>query len=93
MLWQALKDRRVDGFKFRRQVSLKGYILDLVCFEARRIIEVHGWQHAESAGDAVRDGVFRDDGFRILRFWNDEVTGNLDGVCLAIRAELLNAGE
>ena len=93
MLWQALKDRRIEGFKFRRQVPLKGYILDFVCFEARLIVEVDGWQHAESAGDAVRDRVFRNDGFRIRRFWNEEVTDNLDGVCLAIRAELLNTGE
>lgn len=56
-------------------------------------MEVDGGQHAESAGDAVRDRVFRNDGVRIRGFWNEEVTDNLDGVCLAIRAELLNTGE
>ncbi|WP_245484916.1 DUF559 domain-containing protein [Ciceribacter ferrooxidans] len=59
----------------------------------RLIVEVDGGQHAESAGDAVRDRVFRNDGVRIRGFWNEEVTDNLDGVCLAIRAELLNTGE
>lgn len=93
ILWQMLKDRRLEGFKFRRQVPLKGYILDFVCFEARLIIEVDGWQHVESWTDAVRDATFRGEGFRILRFWNDEVTDSPDSVCRAIRAELLNAGE
>lgn len=93
MLWQALRDRRLGGFKFRRQVPLKGYILDFVCFDARLIVEVDGGQHGESVSDSRRDAVFRTDGFRVLRFWNDEVTGNLNGVCLAIRAELLNCGE
>lgn len=93
MLWQQLRDRRMAGFKFRRQVPLNGYIIDFVCFEARMIVEVDGGQHAESAGDAVRDELFRRDGFRILRFWNDEVTGSLNEVCLAIRAKLLSSGE
>ncbi|RCW27960.1 very-short-patch-repair endonuclease [Ciceribacter lividus] len=93
ILWQMLKDRRLEGFKFRRQVPLKGYILDFVCFEARLIVEVDGWQHAESTGDAVRDRVFRNDGFRILRFWNEEVTDGPDSVCRAILGALRNTGE
>ncbi|PJI43934.1 MAG: hypothetical protein CTR54_06580 [Rhizobium sp.] len=92
-LWQMLKDRRLEGFKFRRQVPLKGYILDFVCFEARLIVEVDGWQHAESPTDAVRDATFRVEGFRILRFWNDEVTGSPDAVCRAILGALRNSGE
>ncbi|PPJ46826.1 endonuclease domain-containing protein [Rhizobium sp. KAs_5_22] len=93
ILWQMLKDRRLEGFKFRRQVPLKGYILDFVCFEARLIVEVDGWQHAESPTDAVRDATFRAEGFRILRFWNDEVTDSPDAVCRAILGELRNTGE
>ena len=93
ILWQMVKDRRIAGFKFRRQVPLKGCILDFVCFEARLIVEVDGWQHAQSVRDAVRDQVFRADGFRILRFWNDEVTDNPDGVHSVIQAELRNTGE
>ncbi len=93
VLWQVLRDRRMEGVKFRRQVPLKGYIVDFVCFEARLIIEVDGGQHAGSAADAVRDAVFRAEGFRVLRFWNDEVTQNLNAVCLAIRVELRNTGE
>ncbi len=92
-LWQMLKDRRLDGFKFRRQVPLKGYILDFVCFEARLIVEVDGWQHAESQTDAVRDAMFRAEGFRILRFWNDEVSDSPDAVSFAILGALKNYGE
>ncbi len=93
LLWQALRNRQLEGFKFKRQVPLKCYILDLVCFEARLIIEVDGFQHAESVGDAVRDALFLSDGFRILRFWNEDVVRNLDGVCLTILFELRNSGE
>ncbi|PLP59002.1 hypothetical protein CYK37_10870 [Mesorhizobium loti] len=84
LLWQALRNRQLDGLKFKRQVPLDGYILDFVCFEARLIIEVDGSQHADSQRDAVRDRHFEEQGFRVLRFWNDEVEKNIDAVCSAI---------
>jgi very-short-patch-repair endonuclease len=87
VLWQALRNKQLDGLKFKRQVPLGGYILDFVCFEARLIIEVDGGQHSESKRDLERDRHFESQGFRTLRFWNDEVVGNLDGVCLAIIRE------
>lgn len=87
-LWEALRDRRLGGFKFRRQVPLCGYILDFVCFEARLTVEVDGAQHANSKGDQKRDAVLAKDGFSTLRFWNDEVMRNGDFVCVSILAEL-----
>jgi very-short-patch-repair endonuclease len=87
LLWQALRNKRLEGLKFKRQVPLDGYILDFVCFEARLIIEVDGGQHSESVPDAVRDKHFEKQGFKTLRFWNDEVVKNLDGVCLTILHE------
>ena len=81
LLWQALRGSQLEGFKFRRQVPLEGYILDFVCFEARLIVEVDGGQHAESARDQARGAHFASQGFEMLRFWNDEVEKNLDGVC------------
>ncbi|MGF9562120.1 endonuclease domain-containing protein [Neorhizobium sp. JUb45] len=93
LMWQAMRNRQLEGFKFRRQVPTGGYILDFVCFEAQLIIEVDGGQHSESASDAVRDAYFRSQGFRVLRFWNDEVERNLDGVVMKIVAELMNRGE
>lgn len=93
MLWQALRNKQLAGFKFKRQVPLDGYILDFVCFDARLIVEVDGWQHAESKSDETRDAFFRFQGFRTPRFWNEEVEKNINGVCLAILAELRNSGE
>ncbi|WP_342586164.1 endonuclease domain-containing protein [Mesorhizobium hungaricum] len=81
---QALRNRQLNGLKFKRQVPLDGYILDFACFEARLIIEVDGSQHADSQGDVARDRHFEMRGFRILRFWNEEVERNLDAVCEAI---------
>ena len=82
LLWQALRNRQLEGLKFKRQVPLGGYILDFVCFDAKLIVEVDGGQHSESAKDMERDGYFESQGFRRLRFWNDEVVENIDGVCL-----------
>lgn len=92
MLWQALRDRKLEGFKFKRQVPLDGYILDFVCFEARLIVEADGSQHSENARDVERDRHFRAQGFRILRFWNDEIVRELDAVCQRILMELRNTG-
>ncbi len=87
LLWQALRNKQLEGLKFRRQVPLDGYILDFVCFEARLIVEVDGGQHSESVRDMVRDRHFEAKGFRILRAWNDEVERNIDGVCATILHE------
>ena len=84
LLWQALRGRRLEGLKFKRQAPLDGYILDFVCFEAKLIVEVDGGQHSESVRDVVRDRHFEAKGFRTLRVWNDEVERNIDGVCLTI---------
>jgi very-short-patch-repair endonuclease len=87
LLWQALRTRQLEGLKFRRQVPLDGRILDFVCFEAKLIIEVDGGQHSESAKDVNRDRHFESKGFRTIRFWNDEVETNIDGVCATILHE------
>ena len=93
MLWQQLRNRQMEGAKFRRQVPLKGYILDFVCFETMLIVEVDGSQHAESKRDETRDTLFRIDGFRIMRFWNEEIEQGLDFVCRSILAALKDRGE
>jgi very-short-patch-repair endonuclease len=92
-LWQALRGGQLEGFKFKRQVPLDGYILDFVCFEARLIIELDGSQHAENVRDLVRDRHFEALGFRTLRFWNDEVLKRCDDVCRMVLMELRNTGE
>jgi len=82
-LWQALRRRRL-GARFRRQVPLGPYIVDFACLEQKLAVEVDGGQHAESEYDAGRDAWLRAHGFRVLRFWNNEVLANLEGVATVI---------
>jgi very-short-patch-repair endonuclease len=72
-MWLLLRDRRLVGFKFRRQVPLDYFIADFLCYRARLIVELDGSQHAQSAADARRDEYLRSQGFRVLRFWNSDV--------------------
>lgn len=83
-LWFALRGRRFANFKFRRQVPLGRYIADFVCFEARLVIEADGGQHAGSMHDKLRDRWVIANGFRMLRFWNNDVLSNLEGVSILI---------
>jgi very-short-patch-repair endonuclease len=84
-LWRALRSRST-GAKFRRQVPLGPYIVDFVCFETKVIVEVDGSQHFENDNDARRDRYFLERGFRVLRFWNNDVLLNLTGVLETIFA-------
>jgi very-short-patch-repair endonuclease len=72
-MWRLLCGRSFIGYKFRRQVPFRRYILDFVCFERRIIIEIDGSQHAESLRDTVRDRLLRDEGFETIRYWNNDV--------------------
>jgi very-short-patch-repair endonuclease len=87
-LWLAVRDRRLSGHKFLRQVSIGPYIADFICREHRLIIEVDGGQHADSASDRVRDSYLAERGYRTLRFWNSDVLANLEGVLVSIASEL-----
>ena len=86
-LWYHLRNRKV-GVKFRRQYPIGNYIVDFVSFEARLVVEVDGGQHAESESDKVRDRWMESQGFKILRFWNNEVLGNIEGVLDVIGNEI-----
>jgi very-short-patch-repair endonuclease len=72
-MWRLLRDRRFSGLKFRRQVPFHNFILDFVSFEQRVVIEVHGSQHMSSSSDAVRNAALAQEGFRVLRYWNNDV--------------------
>jgi len=89
VLWNRIRSRQLDGYKFVRQEPIKGYVCDFVCRGRRLIVEVDGEQHNESAQDAIRDRRLNDEGYRILRFWNNDVLGNIEGVLLVIQQELL----
>src|SRR4029077_541077 len=86
-LWSKLR-RRFLGHKIRRQAPVGPYIVDFVCFERKLVIEGDGGQHAGSAKDGIRDEFLRQRGLRVLRFWNHEVLGNIEGVLEVIAAEL-----
>ncbi len=86
-LWSRLRAHQL-GAHFRRQAPLGSYVLDFVCFTARVVVEVDGGQHADSPRDQVRDAWLQAQGFRVLRFWNNEVLENIDGVLETIMMEL-----
>ena len=91
VLWLALRDRRLGGFKFARQQPIGPYIVDFICRERRLVIEVDGGQHADDAADQIRDRCLARKGYRVIRFWNNDVIENTAGVLQAIRSELENA--
>ena len=72
-MWRLLRDRRLAQFKFRRQVPFQNFILDFVCFEKRLVVEIDGSQHADSERDTARESVLLAEGFRIARYWNNDV--------------------
>ena len=82
-LWLALRNRKLDGWKFRRQVPRGPYIVDFLCADASLVIEIDGIQHDES-GNRIRDerrsAYLRTGGLRVLRFSNSDVLENLEGV-------------
>jgi very-short-patch-repair endonuclease len=88
-LWHALRNRQLHGFKFKRQVPFGPYVADFVCIEAKLIIEADGGQHSVRVdADNIRAEYFRNDGYRVLRFWNNDVLQNLQGVLETIAGEL-----
>lgn len=86
-LWQAIRAHRLEGTSFRRQMPIEGYIVDFAAPAYRVIVELDGSQHAQKAGlerDQKRDQRLVSLGWTVLRFWNEEVTSGLDGVCRKI---------
>ncbi|MEE8187916.1 MAG: endonuclease domain-containing protein [Kiloniellales bacterium] len=81
LLWSRLRDRQLGGAKFRRQNPLGPYVVDFFCLKLGLVIELDGGQHAVQAErDQRRDRWLESEGYRVLRFWNHEVMGNIDGV-------------
>ena len=84
-LWHELKRRQIAGVKFRRQQPIGHFIVDFVCFERRVIVEVDGGQHAEQLYcDYQRTRWLEAQGYRVLRFWNNDVLGNTEAVAQAV---------
>jgi len=90
MLWKHLRGRQIEGAKFRRQVWLGDYIVHFVCLDAKLIIEADGAHHADAVDyDERRTAVLAIQGFTVLRFWNNEILQNIDGVLRVIGIHLV----
>ena len=89
VLWDTLRGNKLMGLKFRRQVPIGNYIVDFLCSKHKLIVEVDGSQHAENSYDQIRDLELKTRGFKVLRFWNDDVLKELNSVCDTI---IFNAG-
>ena len=89
-LWLFLRNRQIEGIKFRRQEPLGRFILDFVSYERKLVVEVDGGQHVlEKEKDKERDEWLSSQGYEVLRFWDHEVLKNKDGVLEVIREKLL----
>jgi very-short-patch-repair endonuclease len=90
--WRAVRAHRFGGFTFRRQVPIAGYIVDFACHEHKLIIEIDGATHgtdAELAHDRARTAKLESAGYRVLRFWNDDITHSLPLILDQLRNELV----
>ncbi len=87
LLWSVLRDRRLSGFKFRRQVPIGRYVVDFVCLERRLVVEADGFQH-HPARDRERDLFLESQGFTVLRIDNAQMYENLEGAVLLVAAAL-----
>jgi very-short-patch-repair endonuclease len=88
-LWMRLRCEQIDGYRFRRQFPIGPCIVDLVCLKARLVIEVDGGQHAQVVErDDRRSAWLASRGFKVLRFWNNDVLQETDGVVETIRSAL-----
>ena len=86
-LWSALRDRRLAGYRFRRQHPIGDYIVDFACTKYWLIVAADGGQHADNADDDRRTETLQNEGWRVLRFWNNDILLNAEGV---IQTILLN---
>ncbi len=88
-LWSRLRNRQVGDVKFRRQVPIGPFIADFASVEAKLVIEVDGSQHAEEIeADRLRSDALGEAGYLVLRFWNNDVLDNIDGVVKEIERTL-----
>jgi very-short-patch-repair endonuclease len=94
-LWSILRNRNLDGRKFRRQVTIESYVVDFCCIAERLVIELEGEQHADARKryDDRRTRELVAHGYRVLRFWNSEVLQESEGVIQEISRMLSVAGD
>ena len=85
LLWKHLKAKQINGFKFRRQHPMGKFITDFICLEKKLVVELDGGQHVlNKEKDIERDKWFYNEGFEVLRIWNNEIFHNINGIMEAI---------
>jgi len=89
-LWHHLRDRRLGGYKFRRQWTIGSYVVDFCCLESQLIVEADGGQHSEQR-DRDRTEFLLSQGFRVIRFWDNDILQNMDGVLMVLLEALTAA--
>jgi len=90
-LWNLLKNRQFHNLKFKRQQPIGDYIVDFICKEAKIIIEIDGGQHNEPENieyDKTRTEYLNTLGYKVIRFWNNEIYENIEGVVLRLKEEI-----
>ena len=87
-LWNQLRSRLLEGYKFVRQEPIGSYTVDFLCRERRLVVELDGGQHSENPHDRQRDAWFASRNYRVLRFWNNDVMHNMNGVLERIVVKL-----
>ena len=90
LLWKHLRAKQMEGLKFKMEQSIGNYVIDFICLEKLLVIEVDGGQHADNKKDEERDAWLKSEGFKVLRFWNNEALTNIKGVLEVIRENCLN---
>lgn len=89
MLWQALREKQLNGHRFRRQHPIGKYIADFACIERKVVVELDGGQHQDQvAYDELRTAFLQENAWRVLRFWNNDVLNNIEGVLFTIAENL-----
>ena len=86
--WIAVRNRQVCGAKFRRQWPIGPFVADFICLEAKLVVEIDGGQHADNESDIARSKQLNALGYRVIRFWNNDVLQNLEGVIESLTGEL-----
>jgi very-short-patch-repair endonuclease len=88
-LWSILRNRGLNGYKFKRQTTIGSFIVDFSCSDAKLVIELDGGQHLEQEEyDMQRTSFLESQGYRVLRFWNNDVINNIEAVIISIQQVL-----
>ena len=88
IFWNAVRQKRLDGYRFRRQYPVGPYFADFACVERKLLVEIDGGQHCENKKDEIRTACLEKDGFTVLRFWNNDILENIDGVLQTLLTSL-----